>query len=152
LPKHRRGSLHRRICAQDATAELQKLGGADVILSTVPDAAAVLKMIGGLMFEGKLLAAGVPIEPAPFTPCKRIFKLFANKIVIELCSGPQLSPSVHSRLLGWYGQRLRGHNRVRAKQQHKIYGANVPIRTRTRSIRVSQQGTVPERCGNAAVG
>jgi D-arabinose 1-dehydrogenase-like Zn-dependent alcohol dehydrogenase len=48
--------------------ELQKLGGARVIIATAPDAKAMTELIGGLGPNGKLLLIGVdsdPIEVAP---------------------------------------------------------------------------------------
>jgi D-arabinose 1-dehydrogenase-like Zn-dependent alcohol dehydrogenase len=49
--------------AQDFAAELQKLGGATVILSTLTDAAALGKAVGGLGPNGKLVVVGVPEKP-----------------------------------------------------------------------------------------
>ena len=48
---------------QDFTAELQKLGGASVILSTLTDAPSLTQAIGGLGPNGKLLIVGVPEKP-----------------------------------------------------------------------------------------
>jgi len=53
----------------DVAAELQKMGGAKVILTTVPSGKAMSSMIGGLGDEGRLVvvgAAGDPIEVASF--------------------------------------------------------------------------------------
>ena len=48
---------------QDFAAELQKLGGAAVILSTLTDAPSLTQAIGGLGPNGKLLIVGVPEKP-----------------------------------------------------------------------------------------
>jgi D-arabinose 1-dehydrogenase-like Zn-dependent alcohol dehydrogenase len=48
---------------QDPAAELQKLGGALVILSTVTNAAAIEQSIGGLGPNGKFIINGVPDKP-----------------------------------------------------------------------------------------
>ncbi len=48
---------------QDPAAELQKLGGAVVILATLTSAAAISSAIGGLAPGGKLLVIGVPDKP-----------------------------------------------------------------------------------------
>jgi len=48
---------------QDFAAELQKLGGANVILSTLTDAPSLTKAIGGLGPNGKLVILGVPDKP-----------------------------------------------------------------------------------------
>jgi D-arabinose 1-dehydrogenase-like Zn-dependent alcohol dehydrogenase len=49
--------------AQDAAAELIKLGGARIILATVTNAQAMASLIGGLGINGKLLVLGAPHEP-----------------------------------------------------------------------------------------
>ncbi len=49
--------------AQDPAAELQKLGGAKVILSTVTAAAAIESVAGGLKESGKLIIVGIPERP-----------------------------------------------------------------------------------------
>jgi D-arabinose 1-dehydrogenase-like Zn-dependent alcohol dehydrogenase len=47
----------------DAVAELQKLGGARVILATAPDAKAISDMVGGLGVDGNLLIPAAPNDP-----------------------------------------------------------------------------------------
>src|SRR5271163_3045322 len=48
---------------QDPAAELQKLGGAVVILSTVTSASALESVAGGLKEGGKLIIVGIPERP-----------------------------------------------------------------------------------------
>ncbi len=48
---------------QDPAAELQKLGGAKVILSTLTSAEALASAVGGLAPGGKLIIVGVPEKP-----------------------------------------------------------------------------------------
>ncbi len=48
---------------QDFPAELQKLGGAVVILSTVTDAGALAAAVNGLAPNGKLIINGIPEKP-----------------------------------------------------------------------------------------
>ncbi len=53
---------------QDAAKELQKLGGAKLILATAPHSKAITSVIGGLGIDGKLLmvaATGDPVEVSP---------------------------------------------------------------------------------------
>ena len=52
----------------DAAAELQKLGGAHVILATAPSARAMTAVISGLMPRGKLLIVGAAMEPMQVVP------------------------------------------------------------------------------------
>src|SRR5262249_28701973 len=49
--------------ATDFAAELQKLGGARVILATVTDGKAMTAAVGGLGINGKLLVLGAPADP-----------------------------------------------------------------------------------------
>jgi D-arabinose 1-dehydrogenase-like Zn-dependent alcohol dehydrogenase len=49
--------------AQDAVTELQKLGGARVILATAPSAPAISALIDGLSPGGTLLVPAAPAEP-----------------------------------------------------------------------------------------
>jgi len=51
--------------ATDAAQELQKLGGASVILATAPDSKSMSELVGGLGLNGTLLVVGAgqgPIE------------------------------------------------------------------------------------------
>jgi D-arabinose 1-dehydrogenase-like Zn-dependent alcohol dehydrogenase len=47
----------------DAAAELQRLGGARVILSTAPNAPAISALVDGLSVNGTLLVPAAPTEP-----------------------------------------------------------------------------------------
>ena len=49
--------------ASDPVAELQKLGGARVILATAPNAQAISALVDGLSPNGKLLVPAAPAEP-----------------------------------------------------------------------------------------
>ena len=49
--------------ASDAAAELQKLGGARVILATAPNAKAISALVDGLSVDGKLVVPAAPAEP-----------------------------------------------------------------------------------------
>ena len=54
---------------QDVAAELKKLGGARVILSTVTNSAAMSAVLGGLAVDGKMIVVGAspdPIQVSPF--------------------------------------------------------------------------------------
>jgi D-arabinose 1-dehydrogenase-like Zn-dependent alcohol dehydrogenase len=54
--------------ATDPAAELQKLGGAQVILATAPNAKAMSSVINGLAPRGKLLIVGAAFEPMQVAP------------------------------------------------------------------------------------
>jgi D-arabinose 1-dehydrogenase-like Zn-dependent alcohol dehydrogenase len=61
----RKLGAHRYIdaTASDVVAELQKLGGARVILATAPNAQAISALVDGLAPSGKLLVPAAPAEP-----------------------------------------------------------------------------------------
>ncbi len=54
--------------AQDVAAELQKLGGAAVVLATANNAEAMAATVGGLGPAGELVAVGVTAENLPISP------------------------------------------------------------------------------------
>ena len=49
--------------SQNAVEELNKLGGAKVILATVPSGKAMTEILGGLAVNGKLVVIGASEEP-----------------------------------------------------------------------------------------
>jgi D-arabinose 1-dehydrogenase-like Zn-dependent alcohol dehydrogenase len=53
---------------ENAVEELTKLGGAKVILGTVPSGNAMSAILGGLAVNGKLVAIGVSDEPIEVPP------------------------------------------------------------------------------------
>ena len=59
--------------ATDAAKELQKLGGAQVILATAPSSKAMSALIDGLGPNGKLMVIGATSEPIEVTPVQLIF-------------------------------------------------------------------------------
>jgi D-arabinose 1-dehydrogenase-like Zn-dependent alcohol dehydrogenase len=54
--------------SQNAVEELTKLGGAKVILGTVPSGKAMSPILGGLAVNGKLIMIGVSEEPVEVPP------------------------------------------------------------------------------------
>ena len=68
----------------DVAKELQKLGGAKAIVSTVPDAQKAIDMLPGLGYEGKLLTLGLPgLQPATFYPCKSLQFLYSTYLILH---------------------------------------------------------------------
>jgi len=59
---------------QDVVAELQKLGGASVILATAPNAQAISGLVDGLAPSGKLLVPAAPLEPLSINVFSLIMK------------------------------------------------------------------------------
>jgi D-arabinose 1-dehydrogenase-like Zn-dependent alcohol dehydrogenase len=70
--------------ATDAAAELQKLGGARVILATAPSGKAMSALIGGLGANGTLLVIGASADPIEVSPMHLIF---GNKRIQGWASG-----------------------------------------------------------------
>ncbi len=58
--------------ATNAAEELQKLGGAQVILTTAPSAKAMSELFDGLRPNGKLLVVGADFKPIEVTPIQLI--------------------------------------------------------------------------------
>jgi D-arabinose 1-dehydrogenase-like Zn-dependent alcohol dehydrogenase len=56
-----------------AAEELQKLGGAQVILATAPSSKAMSELIDGLAPNGKLMVVGAAFDPIEVTPAQLIF-------------------------------------------------------------------------------
>lgn len=69
--------------AQDVVDELQKLGGADVVLATAPNAEAISGVQGGLSSRGKLLVVGAASDPLQINA----FGLLSGKSVAGWPSG-----------------------------------------------------------------
>ena len=65
--------------ATDAVAELQKLGGARVILATAPSAQAISPLIDGLSPSGLLLVPAAPAEPLSIS----MFSLIKNRSAVS---------------------------------------------------------------------
>jgi D-arabinose 1-dehydrogenase-like Zn-dependent alcohol dehydrogenase len=61
--------------ASDPAEELQKLGGAKVVLATVTNAQAMTSVLGGLGIRGKLLIVGASMDPIEVPPAMLIGKL-----------------------------------------------------------------------------
>jgi D-arabinose 1-dehydrogenase-like Zn-dependent alcohol dehydrogenase len=57
------GAHHYIDATADVVAELQKLGGARVILATAPNAQAISAVVDGLSPDGKLVVPAAPAEP-----------------------------------------------------------------------------------------
>jgi propanol-preferring alcohol dehydrogenase len=62
----------------DPAEELKKLGGADIIISTVFDSKAIQPLISGLAPKGRLCVVGAASEPLLVSP----FELLAKRLVI----------------------------------------------------------------------
>ena len=76
------GSLARKLgahvyidsAAGNASAELQKLGGARAILATAPDSKAMSSLIDGLGNNGVMMVVGATMDPIEVTPVQLIFQ------------------------------------------------------------------------------
>src|SRR5712671_4740306 len=59
--------------ATDPAAELQKLGGASVILATAPSGKAMSALVGGLAVNGTMLVVGASMDPIEVSPNQLLF-------------------------------------------------------------------------------
>lgn len=60
--------------AENPAEELQKLGGAKVILATAPNAKAMSAVIDGLGVDGRMIVVGAEMAPIEVTPMQLIGK------------------------------------------------------------------------------
>jgi D-arabinose 1-dehydrogenase-like Zn-dependent alcohol dehydrogenase len=72
LAKKLGASLYIDSQATNAAEELQKLGGAKVILATAPSSKAMSELVNGLGPNGKLLVVGAAFDPIEVTPIQLI--------------------------------------------------------------------------------
>jgi D-arabinose 1-dehydrogenase-like Zn-dependent alcohol dehydrogenase len=56
----------------NAAQELQKLGGAQVILATAPNSKAMSELVDGLAPAGKFMVVGISLDPIAVTPLQLI--------------------------------------------------------------------------------
>jgi D-arabinose 1-dehydrogenase-like Zn-dependent alcohol dehydrogenase len=73
--------------SQDPAAELNRLGGAKVVLATVTSASAMTAVLGGLGRRGKLLIVGASMEPMQMPPAMLIG---GNKSIAGHASGTSI--------------------------------------------------------------
>jgi D-arabinose 1-dehydrogenase-like Zn-dependent alcohol dehydrogenase len=75
LAKKLGASLYIDSRATNAAEELQKLGGAQVILATAPSSKAMSELIDGLGPNGKLMVIGATFDPIEVTPAQLISRV-----------------------------------------------------------------------------
>ena len=73
LAKKLGASVYIDSVATNAAAELQKLGGARVILATAPSSKAMSSLIDGLGANGRMMVVGASMDPIEVTPIQLIF-------------------------------------------------------------------------------
>ena len=73
LAKKLGASVYIDSAGTNAAAELQKLGGARVILATAPSSKAMSSLVDGLGMNGKMIVVGATRDPIEVTPIQLIF-------------------------------------------------------------------------------
>ena len=116
--------------ATNAAEELQKLGGAQVILATAPSSKAMSALIDGLAPNGKLMVIGAAFDPIEVTP-------------VQLIIG---SPS-DSRLGVGNTSRFRGHAALRRTNRRASDDRNLSARKSGGGLRAhdERRRAVPRR-------
>ena len=116
--------------ATNAAQELQKLGGAQVILATAPNSKAMSELIDGLGPNGKLMVIGATFDPIEVTPTTAHFW-----------------KSNDSRLGVGNASRFRGHAALRRTDRRASDDRNLSARKSGRGLRAhdERQRTVPRR-------
>jgi D-arabinose 1-dehydrogenase-like Zn-dependent alcohol dehydrogenase len=84
LAKQLGASIYIDSVATNAAAELQKLGGARVILATAPSSKAMSSLVDGLGANGRMMVVGATMDPIEVTPVQLIF---GNRSVQGWASG-----------------------------------------------------------------
>lgn len=84
LAKKLGASVYIDSVATNAAAELQKLGGARVILATAPSSKAISSLVDGLGKNGRMMVVGASMDPIEVTPIQLIF---GNRSVRGWASG-----------------------------------------------------------------
>jgi D-arabinose 1-dehydrogenase-like Zn-dependent alcohol dehydrogenase len=84
LAKKLGASVYIDSVATNAAAELQKLGGARVILATAPSSNAMSSLVDGLGANGRMMVVGASMDPIEVTPVQLIF---GNRSVQGWASG-----------------------------------------------------------------
>jgi D-arabinose 1-dehydrogenase-like Zn-dependent alcohol dehydrogenase len=72
LAKKLGASLYIDSESENAVEELQKLGGARVILATAPSSKTMTELVGGLSANGKLVVIGISFDPLEVAPVQLI--------------------------------------------------------------------------------
>jgi D-arabinose 1-dehydrogenase-like Zn-dependent alcohol dehydrogenase len=73
LAKKLGASVYIDSVATNAAGELQKLGGARVILATAPSSKAISSLVDGLGKNGRMMVVGASMDPIEVTPVQLIF-------------------------------------------------------------------------------
>src|ERR1700692_4337586 len=73
LAKNLGADIYIDSAATDAAAELQKLGGASVILATAPSGKAMSALVGGLGVNGAMVVVGASMDPIEVAPNQLLF-------------------------------------------------------------------------------
>src|SRR5207245_3359115 len=73
LEKKLGASVYIDSAGANAAAELQKLGGARVILATAPSSKAMSSLVDGLGMNGKMMVVGATRDPIEVAPGQLIF-------------------------------------------------------------------------------
>ena len=84
LAKQLGASIYIDSVATNAAAELQRLGGARVILATAPSSKAMSSLVDGLGANGRMMVVGATMDPIEVTPVQLIF---GNRSVQGWASG-----------------------------------------------------------------
>lgn len=87
---------------QNAAEELQKLGGANAILTTSPSSKSIMPLLEGLAFEGKLMVVAVPHDEVQFNPGTSAAASFSTVSVLNASAGALLGRrlSIHGSFVG----------------------------------------------------
>ena len=112
-----------------AAEGLQKLGGADLVLATAPNAEAMASTLGGLKARGKLLIIAAPQSPVPLSA----FSMLSGKTVAGWPSGTAIDSEETLSFSALSGVRPR-IERFKLEQAEEAFAKVMENRVRFRAV------------------
>ncbi|MEA2751083.1 MAG: hypothetical protein QOI41_5226 [Myxococcales bacterium] len=112
-----------------AAEGLQKLGGADLVLATAPNGAAIASTVDGLKPRGRLLIVAAPFEPVPIS----VFSLLSGKTVSGWPSGSSIDSEEAMAFSALTNVRPR-IEKFKLEQAEEAYGKMMAAKVRFRAV------------------
>jgi len=113
----------------DAAEGLQKLGGADLVLCTAPNAEAIASTLGGLKARGKLLLVAAPSDPITVSA----FPLLSGKTIAGWPSGTAIDSEETLSFSALSGVRPR-IERFKLEQAEEAFAKVMENKVRFRAV------------------
>jgi propanol-preferring alcohol dehydrogenase len=112
-----------------AAEGLQKLGGADVVLATAPNAEAIASTVDGLKPRGRLVIVAAPFEPVQFG----VFSLLSGKTIVGWPGGSSIDSEETMAFSALTNVRPR-IEKFKLEQAEEAYGKMMAAKVRFRAV------------------